>query len=807
MRLKKYLNKRNFKKTSEPKSKKSSKSSKTLHFCIQKHDARHLHYDFRLEYQGVLLSWAVPKGPSLNPKDKRLAIKVEDHPLEYQYFEGVIPKGNYGAGTVEIWDHGSYTTPSTDSPKEIEKELTLGLKKGHLAIILKGEKLEGEFIFQKLKPSTEDNAWLLIKKEDTFATTQDILTKNSPKKRTKRNNIPSFVSPMLATLIEKPFDDENWLFEIKWDGYRALAFIDRGKVQLKSRRDLIWNQTFPLIAQSLENVNSQVIFDGELVVLDSKGKSDFQLMQNYQKEGKGALYYYVFDILYKDGEDLRSLPLIERKQILSKYLKQLSLPLVRYSSHVMKTGKSFFKEVSKHHLEGIIGKNASSSYQSKRSKDWVKIKAILTQEVVIGGFTAPRNSRKKFGALLVGIYDDKNELKYSGHVGGGFSFDLLQKVYDQLKPLIQKKSPFKPVPKTNTSPTWVKPKLVGEVSFSEWTKDSIMRQPIFQGLRVDKNPIAVKKETPKPFVRRSKEKTSSKEVSLTNLDKIYWPKEKYTKGDLIHYYEKVASFILPYLKDRPIILYRFPNGIEGKSFYQKNINFPHPEKIKTFPIEHEGKTDNYLLINDINSLLFAVNLGSIDLHPFMSRCKNIESPDYCVIDLDPHNISFTKVIETALTIHELLEELEIDHYCKTSGGKGLHIFIPLKGKYDFDQSRQFAEIISHLTHKRLPKITSLERKPEKRQKKIYLDCLQNRYGQSIVAPYSVRPRPKALVSTPLEWKEINETLDLTKFNIKTLPARLKEKGDLFKQVLKTGINLTSALKRIKRVYNSLEGFQ
>lgn len=802
MRLKQYLSKRDFKETSEPKSKKTSepkskKSSKILNFCIQKHAARRLHYDFRLEYHGVLLSWAVPKGPSLNPKDKRLAIKVEDHPLEYQYFEGVIPKGNYGAGTVEIWDRGSYTTPNAASPKEIEKELTLGLKKGHFAIILKGEKLEGEFIFQKLKQSAEDNAWLLIKKEDSFATAQDILTKNSPKHKAKKK-IPDFISPMLATLIEKPFNDENWLFEIKWDGYRALAFIDQGKVQLKSRKNLLWNQTFSSITQSLEKVNAQVIFDGELVVLDSKGKSDFQLMQNYQKDRKGALYYYVFDILYKDGEDLRSLPLIERKQILNKYLKQLSLPFVRYSSHVIKNGKSFFKEASKYHLEGIMGKNISSTYQSKRSREWVKIKAILTQEVVIGGFTAPRNSRQKFGALLVGVYNDKKELNYSGHVGGGFTFDLLQKVYDQLKPLIQKKSPFKHIPKTNTSPTWVKPKLVGEVSFSEWTKDNIMRQPIFKGLRVDKDPITIKKETPKPSVKKSKDRSFSKDITLTNLDKIYWPKEKYTKGDLIQYYEKVASFILPYLKDRPIILYRFPNGIEGKSFYQKNIDFPHPEKIKTFPIDHEGKTDNYLLINDKNSLLFAVNLGSIDIHPFMSRCKNLQYPDYCVIDLDPHNISFTRVIETALTIHQILEELEIDHYCKTSGGKGLHIFIPLNGKYDFDQSRQFAEVISHLTYKKLPKITSMERNPQKRQKKIYLDYLQNKYGQSIVAPYSVRPRPKALVSTPLEWKEINENLDLTKFNIKTLPIRLKEKGDLFKPILKKGINLPSALKRIKK---------
>lgn len=793
MGLKKYFSKRNLKKSPEPPGS-SKNASEALHFCIQKHAARHLHYDFRLEYRGVLLSWAVPKGPSLNPQDKRLAVKVEDHPLDYQYFEGTIPKGHYGAGTVEIWDKGFYTVPFSTSRKEIEKAITEGLKKGHFAIVLDGERLRGEFIFQKLKKDPDDNAWLLIKKADSSANRRKTISTGKPSKKSK---MPSFISPMLATLINQPFNDVDWLFEIKWDGYRALAFIDRGKVQLKSRAKTLFNQSFPEIVEDLKKINNQVILDGELVVLDTQGKSHFQLIQNYKKEGKGALYYYVFDLLYKDGRDLRELTLIERKEILKKYLKELSLSRVRFSDHVFEKGKSFFKEVAKKHLEGMVGKKIGSTYQSKRSHDWVKIKTTLRQEVVIGGFTAPRGSRQKFGALLVGVYDDRDKLIYIGHVGGGFDESLLKEVYSQLQPLVQKKSPFEKEPKANASVTWVKPKLVCEVSFAEWTKGGIMRQPIFLGLRSDKSSKSVKKESPEPSPEISSANKSKKlnKLTLTNLDKMYWPKEKFTKGDLLEYYKSTSSFILPYLKDRPIVLHRYPEGIEKQGFYQKELS-PHPEWIKTYSIKHEGRVINYLAINDLNSLLYAINLGSIDLHPFISRYKKLDNPDYCIIDLDPHGISFKKVIEAALVTHEILQEIKVKHYCKTSGGKGLHIVIPLHGKYSFEQSKQFAEIICLYVHKKLPRFTSVERSPEKRPKKIYLDYLQNRFGQTVVAPYAVRPRAGALVSTPLLWEEVNDNLDPSEFNIKTVPKRLKMKGDIFKDILGAGIDLKKVIRKL-----------
>jgi len=630
--------------------------------------------------------------------------------------------------------------------------------------------------------------------------------------------IPEFIKPMLATLVDEPFDNEDWLFEVKWDGFRALAFITDGKVSLKSRNDLSFNNKFPSIVKALEKVRKSIILDGEVVGLDAKGKSQFQLIQNYLRINKDStLCYYVFDILFKDGEDLRDLPLIERKEILKKFLEKLSQPSIRYSDHILKDGKRFFKVVLKEKLEGIIGKKIDSTYQSRRSRDWVKIKTEERQEVVICGFTEPKGSRKKFGALIAGLYDEDKHLHYAGHVGGGFDAALLQEVYAKLQPLISNRCPFKKVPKVNAPVTWVKPKLIAEVSFAGWTKNNIilettiqdgvnllssiavsriMRQPIFQGLRMDKNTKSVKQEVPTAAPKTGTVK-KYKDLSLTNLEKVYWPDEGYTKGDLIAYYEEIAKYILPYLKDRPIMLHRVPNGIKGKDFYQKNINFSHPDWIHTCAVKHEGKTDNYLMIDDVRSLLYAVNLGSIDLHPFLARINSIDHPDFCVIDLDPHDISFDKVIEAALTVHEILDGAKVKHYCKTSGGKGLHILIPLGAKYDFNQSKQFAEIICSLVNKRLPKTTSVERSPEKRPKKIYLDFLQNRFGQTIVAPYAVRPRAKAMVSTPLEWDEINDDLDISAYTIETVPKRVKKIGDILKPILGPGINLKAVLSKLE----------
>lgn len=516
-KLQSYHAKRQPKETPEPMGGKSPESIFPL-FVVQKHAASHLHYDLRLEAAGVMKSWAIPKGPSLNPKDKRLAMMVEDHPLDYRTFEGVIPPGNYGAGTVMVWDQGSYAIEELNTRRKIEQKLLEGLENGHVDFTLQGDKLKGAFSLIKIRQrgSIKDNSWLLVKKRDDFATEKDVIqldrsvqsnrtmeeiTKgNNPSKKLLEKKTPKskklpMIKPMLATLVDKPFDRQDWIFEIKWDGYRAIAQINEGKVLLYSRNQKSFNDDFPPIAKALIDLDvNSAILDGEVVILDHSGKPNFQSMQNYQRTKEGNIFYYVFDLLYLDKRDLRDLPLIERKQILKKLIPSDSNSVIRFSDHVEERGIAFFKEAFKQKLEGIVGKNGQSSYQMKRSKDWVKIKTHLRQEAVISGFTKPRGSRKKFGALLLGVYE-KGDLIYIGNVGTGFNEKLLTDIYDQLEPLLQTDSSFSIPPKANMPVTWVKPKLVCEVEFTEWTSEGHMRHPTFKGLRTDINAKEVKRES------------------------------------------------------------------------------------------------------------------------------------------------------------------------------------------------------------------------------------------------------------------------------------------------------------------------
>lgn len=490
MSLKEYKKKRDFTQTKEPPAKLVPKSKKQLAFVVQKHAATHLHYDFRLESEGVLKSWVLPKGPSLDPKDKRLAIMVEDHPYEYRKFEGTIPKGNYGAGTVMIWDEGTYTP--------LEKSMPEAIKKGHIIFEMKGKKLKGVFHLVKLKQS---NQWLFFKGSDEHASNKDVtrldksaVTKRSMQQIGKKTKMPHKIKPMLASLIDKPFDSPDWIFEIKWDGYRAIGEADGKKVQLYSRTFQSFNKIFHPIVEALETLDTQAIFDGEVVVLDKKGKSDFQSLQNYQKTGKGDIRYYIFDVLYFNGRDLRSLPLIERKVQLRTILPKDPRSLLQYSDHIDGQGKKFYAAALKKGLEGIMAKEKQSPYESKRTKKWLKIKTHKRQEAIICGFTQPKGSRQKFGALVLGVYK-RGTLIYVGLVGGGFDTQMLNDIKRKLDPLIIKKSPF-PKPLTLKNVTWVKPKYLCEVSFAEWTQEGQMRQPIFKGLRTDKNPKEVKHEVP-----------------------------------------------------------------------------------------------------------------------------------------------------------------------------------------------------------------------------------------------------------------------------------------------------------------------
>ncbi len=621
---------------------------------------------------------------------------------------------------------------------------------------------------------------------------------------------------MLAKLAEAPFDDKDWVFEIKYDGYRALAACDgNGEVELYSRNLLSFNKDFAPVAAALESVTHPCILDGEVVIEDESGVSKFQLLQNYQNTQHGTLKYYVFDILQLDGNNLTHLPLLERKELLRLLLKKEKLKNVFYSDHIAEKGIEFFELANKRNLEGIMAKDAQSPYRvDRRSSEWLKIKISKEQEAVIAGVTAPKGQRNHFGSLLLGVYNG-NELEYTGRCGTGFDEKTLKTLYQQFEPLFVSKSPFKERIPLNGKVQWMKPKLVCQVKFTEWTQDGSMRHPVFLGLRKDKKATEVKREIMKSDMQKAKSekeeagdekstadyelKVDKTVLKLTNQNKIYWPSEKITKGDLVKYYSEISGIILPYLKDRPQSLHRFPNGIKDAGFYQKDVDTAKiPGWLHTEQVYSESNKEyiDYLICNDKATLLYMANLGCIEIHPWNSRIQTPENPDWLVIDLDPEDISFKEVVRAAVETKKVFDTLEIESYCKTSGSTGLHIYVPLAAKYDYDIAKNFAQLIAQKVNEALPSTTSVLRMPAKRKKKVYLDFLQNRRGQTLAAPYSVRPKPGATVSTPLKWSEVNAKLDVSKFSIKTIFKRLDKVGDLWKPVIGKSANLDKAIKQL-----------
>lgn len=815
MGLGKYFSKRNFSHTPEPKGS-VKKSSDKLRFVVQEHHASSLHYDFRLELDGVLKSWAVPKGPSMNPEDKHLAVKVEDHPYDYRNFEGVIPKDSYGAGKVIIWDEGLYEPRQESS--DPQAELRKGLKKGHLTFILHGTKLKGEFALIKMHGEDED-AWLLVKKADDYAEDTDITTQDTSVKSGKKvdeigDPTPDFraypkvkkpwrVQPMLCTLVDAPFDDPDWLFEIKWDGYRAIASKIGKHEELYSRAGTDFTTHYPPVFEALKAIPRDAIFDGEIVVTDDKGRPHFELLQNWRAHQKGNMAYYVFDLLWLDGHDIRDMPLVERKQLLKMIIPKGSL--IRYSDHVTENGTGLFEQMHKQHLEGIVAKQMNSSYsEHRRGNSWLKIKTQLRQEVVIGGFTEPRGGRKYLGSLLVGIYEG-DDFIYVGHSGGGIPDNQRKLLYEKLAKKERKTSPFSKEPKPNAPAHWVTPEVICEMSFSEWTEDGFMRHPVFEGLRADKPPRQVHKEKPRATKNNKKTKEPSMkkpsnhaQPELTHEDKIFFPKHGYTKGDLFEYYRAVAPYILPYIKDRPLSLLRQPGGVKDKGFFQKNMEHL-PDWVPSVDIYSDSNEADlhWMVGGELETLLYAVQLGSIEINPWNSRVANLAKPDWAVIDLDPEGVTFKDVVKVALTVKEVCDEWKISCYPKTSGKTGLHIYIPLGAKYDFEQTKNFAHLLALEIHKRQPKLTSVERMPKKRLHRIYLDFLQNREGQTLAAPYSVRPTPDATVSCPLHWDEVTPKLKPTDFTIKNMSKRLEKVGDMWKPVMGEGIDLKKILESLE----------
>ena len=814
-------------------------------FVVHKHAARQLHFDLRLEMDGVLRSWAVPKGPSYDMADKRLAVKVEDHPLEYGDFEGVIPAGNYGAGGVIVWDRGEWV------PLE---DWRTGLEKGKLVFELNGYKLHGKWTLVKIKKSEKD--WLLIKERDAWVkqpgdqfpeesvlsglTVDEVKAGVVPKSRLRealeengapRTPVdPRSVEAMHAETTDEAFTRDGWIFELKLDGYRLIASKHRGEALLLTRNGNDYTGVFPEIARAVKALPvDECIIDGEVVVNDSKGLPSFAMLQRRGTltspiEIKRAAVelpatFYAFDLLAFEDFDLRPLPLTERKQFLVDVVPKLG-PL-RALDHIEREGEAFMKQVTEMGLEGIMAKKADSPYRKGRSAQWLKIKAEKTGDFVIVGFTEPKKSRANVGALQ--LADQINgTLVYAGRVGTGFNETLLRDLKGMLDPIVRKDPPcagpsaapgVEPlssddIPETSTT-TWVDPVYVCEVRFREWTPDGVLRHSAFVRMRTDKLPHECERQNwrsgvaepaaeaalpappPKPVVQKT--------VNFSNPNKIYWPAEGYTKGDLIEYYRAVSRWLLPYLRNRPVVLTRFPDGIDGKSFYQKDAPEFAPEWMRTVPIwsEETQRDIRYFVCDDEESILYVANMGSIPLHIWGSRVGSLELPDWCVIDLDPKEAPFSDVIRTAQVLHRICETAGLPNYVKTTGKTGLHIMLPLGRQFTYEQTRTLGELLARLVLRELKDIATITRHVTKRGDKVYLDYLQNRHGQLIVAPFSVRPLPGASVSMPLEWHEVNESLDPRAFTIRTAVDRMEKLGtDPMLPVLEDKPDLQVVLERL-----------
>ncbi|HEY4818400.1 MAG TPA: DNA ligase D, partial [Candidatus Acidoferrum sp.] len=848
-------------------------------FVIQKHAARRLHYDLRLEVGGVLKSWAVPKGPSLNPGDKRLAIQVEDHPFDYRTFEGTIPEGNYGAGEVIIWDQGTY---EPEGPLSAEEQL----QRGELKFRLHGKKLNGSFVLVKLKRSQGKNEWLLIKHRDEHAdptwnveehgesvvSGRPIPKTHKEKQKEKRSvqdspppspaelpgarsaPMPRDVSVTLAKLADKPFSDPNWLFEIKWDGIRTVAFVENGDVRLFSRSKRDVTTEFPEFQDLAKHLRAgTAILDGEIVTLDENGRSDFQKLQNRFGVSKPSqklisevpLTYYFFDVLYCNGFDVRKTPLLQRKELLRQILR--SDERVRYSEHQLEKGKELYAAAERQGLEGIVGKQIESPYTGNRTSFWLKFKIVNELDAIIVGWTAPRRTRQYFGALVLGLYDEKKELQFIGSVGTGFDQKTQKDLLAKLEKLRVARSPLRNPPKLREHVEWVRPAMVARIKFANWTDDNHLRAPVFLGIRKDRTPEECTfsaarpehasergedqpsaanpkspptKQAPAPKTQAPANDAGFEELAhgtseslrlqvdgrtlaLTHLNKIYFPESGIRKRDLLTYYYRMADYILPFLKDRPLVMRRYPNGIQEKSFFQKEAPESIPSWIKRATVysDERGGEMDYVMANDRPSLLFLTNLGCIDHNPWSSRFDNQDYPDYVFFDLDPTpETPFTTVLRVARAIYKVLLSTRLVCFLKTSGATGFHIYVPLEPIYKYAQTRTFAEIISQMVASELPRETTLERSVRKRPPgRVLLDALQNAKGKPLAAVYSARAHPGATVSTPVTAEELmNGTIDPDAWTIKTVPSRLQTTGDLWKDFWSKRQTLDAALDALSQ---------
>src|SRR6266699_1000744 len=826
-----YRAKRSLDRTPEPGARPATPASSAGGlFVVHMHAARRLHWDLRLEMDGVLSSWAVPKGPSPNRADKRLAVHVEDHPLEYGDFEGIIPEGNYGAGAVIVWDRGRWVP--LEDPVE-------GMKKGKLLFELQGYKLKGKWTLVKLKKGEKE--WLLIKEKDAYVSAVSALPPESVLsgltveelkagkdraapvlkalarlKAPRRAVTVAEAEPMLAETREQPFSKPGWLFELKLDGYRVRAGREQGEVRLLTRKGNDISAAFPELARALAALPFEgFILDAELVVPDEAGRPSFQRLQNRVRVSRGLevrrgavetpAVLYVFDLLAFEGYDLRPLPLEKRKTLLEQIVPRVGP--IKYIEHFEKDGEALYEQVVKMGLEGIVAKKEDAPYRAGRSPNWLKIRADRTDDFVVVGFTRPKGSRSGFGALDLGAHQD-GKLVYAGRVGSGFTDAELKDVSAALERGIRPTPAFSgPVPQ-DAGHTWVEPALIAEVRYKEWTDEGLLRQPVFVRFRDDKPVTEIAKRDaggemrdaePPVAITHPASRISHPEIKFSNLDKVFWPDEGYTKGDLIADYRAISPWMLPYLADRPLVLTRFPDGINGKSFFQKDAPEYAQAFVRTVTIwsEDSQRELDYFVCDHESSLLYIANMAAILLHVWSSRVETLEAPDWCILDLDPKDAPFRDVVAVAKAVHALCDDIGLPTGIKTSGSTGLHVLIPLGRQCTYEQSRTLGGLLARVIAAELPEIATVTRQVQKRGGKVYLDYVQNGHGRLLVAPFSARPLPGAPVSMPLAWGEVTPKLDIRKFTIVNAPARMKKlKDDPLRAVLEGKPDLVSALEKL-----------
>jgi bifunctional non-homologous end joining protein LigD len=847
MSLKEYTKKRSFDKTPEPKGDQATPDSVGNYFCVQRHDATRLHYDFRLEMDGTLKSWAVPKGPSLEPLSKNLAVHVEDHPVAYGSFEGNIPKGEYGGGSVMLWDRGTFELLG-DAPGATQ------IERGDLKFRLHGEKLKGEFALIQMRSRGKGNEWLIIKKKDAEAkpgwniedyarsvltgrTQQEIAENLAAVRQSPITNhrspstirgavkapMPRAISPMLATLTNKPPTGDQWLYEVKWDGVRALCFIEDNQLRIYSRTQKRCDRQYPELSVLPHFVKaSTAILDGEIAVLDDQGRSSFSLIQPRisvadpnsvaHLSRSAPVTLFLFDLLYLDGYDLRGVPLEERKKLLAEIVSPADH--IRLSDHFVANGDAMLEAARANGLEGILAKRRTSRYESRRGQDWFKIKVNWQQEFVIGGFTL--GERDYFSSLVLGLYSG-GKLTHAGQVGTGFNDKSLKYIYSKLEPLITKKNPFVGSVRALRDVIWVKPELVADIKFLEFTPEGLLRAPVFVGLRSDKDPKSCVREIPedepeavkrgplipaKPPTNMTVE-IGGRSLKFTNLSKVLYPRDGITKRDLINYYDAVADLLIPHLRDRPLSLKRYPNGIDHAFFFQKDAEDKVPDWVRLEPIfsEHNQDKIHYIICNDRATLLYLANLACIDQNPWMSRLGTLDNPDFAIIDLDPtEGCPYCQIVEAAQIVKKKLDALGIQGYPKTTGGDGMHIYIPLDPVYTFEQVRSFAELLSILTIRENPGLFTTPRAVSQRKKaKVYFDYLQISSAKTIATAYVPRAYPGAPVSAPLDWSEVKKGLDPSQFNIHNVLDRFEKVGDLFEPVLTNKQKLETALEKVSQL--------